>query len=277
MHVLGHLRLRATLLQFLLFPFKVAIQAIRPLANSAYVQPHVVLLLRGRTDGERMPLVVGNRRDIDKHIVARTEMEMIRPLDDQMHHLGGQQQSGTDIGLPMVAPHPDIAQCSFHDVDQSGEQEPLPEVGSMEEAQYPKGHVEQMGPIEDLKAALPPDKGLGAHKHNNQNRQQSNSRGISTSWNQAKESRTIGEQPLADGVVSGVYVRIVDHNYREVEQVHHRVDQAQHGYRNARQLVEVNVVVQWQVSGQTTSPQVGQGVPQHQHQNPGAVEVKALS
>jgi len=140
-----------------------------------------------------MPLIVGNGRYVHEDIIAGTEVKMMWSLDHQMHHLRRQKQPGADVRLAVLSPHPNEAKSPFHYVNESWEQEPLPEVGSMEEAQYPEGHIKQMRPIEDFETAFPPYKGLGAHEHHHQDGKQSYSRGIGTSWYQAKQTGTICE------------------------------------------------------------------------------------
>lgn len=89
-----------------LFPLEEAVQSVGPFANASDVQPDVVLLFGCATQRKRMPLVLGNGRDVYEHIIARTEAEVKWPLDDQMGDLGGQQQSGGDVRLAMLCSHP---------------------------------------------------------------------------------------------------------------------------------------------------------------------------
>jgi len=55
-----------------------------------------------------------------------------------------------------------------------------------------------------------------------------------------------------------IYVWIVDHDDGKVEQMHYCMNQAQYGDRDARQFVQIDVVIQWQVRGQPTTPEVSQ-------------------
>ena len=45
-----------------------------------------VLLLRGRADGEGVPLVLGDTRDTDKYPVAGRELEVARTTDRELRH-----------------------------------------------------------------------------------------------------------------------------------------------------------------------------------------------
>ena len=64
-------------------------------------RPH--LLLRGRADGERVPLEDGDLRNLDEDPVARSEVELGGLLDDEACDLGRQDQAGGDDRLAAVA------------------------------------------------------------------------------------------------------------------------------------------------------------------------------
>ena len=62
------------------------------------MQPQKALLFRGGADGERMPLVLGNGRDLDEDVVPRLVIEVGRTVDDQMCHLMcGDQKTCTQV------------------------------------------------------------------------------------------------------------------------------------------------------------------------------------
>jgi hypothetical protein len=48
-----------------------------------------------------MPLKLGNRRDVEVDIVPGLEGEVGGPLDDQVHHLGGEDDACGDVALAL--------------------------------------------------------------------------------------------------------------------------------------------------------------------------------
>ncbi len=73
----------------------------KPVVSLPDVEGEGVRLLRGRGDGERMPLKLGNRRNVEVDIVAGLEGEVGWALDDEVHHLGGEDDPGGDIALAL--------------------------------------------------------------------------------------------------------------------------------------------------------------------------------
>lgn len=74
----------------------------------------------------------------------------------------------------------------------------------MQEKANPKWNVQQMGPVEYFKASTTTDKWLGTEAHDKQNEEQCKAGGISTTWYEAKQTRSSGEQPLRNRIVVGI-------------------------------------------------------------------------
>ncbi len=77
------------------------VSVCEPVVSLPDVEGEGVRLLRGRGNGERMPLKLGNRRDVEVDIVPGLEGEVGRPLDDEVHHLGGEDDPGGDVALAL--------------------------------------------------------------------------------------------------------------------------------------------------------------------------------
>ena len=56
----------------------------------------LTILLWRTANGERVPFEVGNFRNADKNIVARTKCETFRPFDCKMRHFGRQKDARLD-------------------------------------------------------------------------------------------------------------------------------------------------------------------------------------
>ena len=91
------------LLTFLLLPvflLEVLIEPVGPLPDASDVQREEVVLLRRRTDGERMPFEFGDGRDLNEDPVSGRECEIMRPFDNQIGHFGRKNDAGGNRGLP---------------------------------------------------------------------------------------------------------------------------------------------------------------------------------
>ena len=64
----------------------VVVQLVGPVADSPDVQGEGAFLLRGRANGERVPLEGGYLRDLDLDPVARAVLEVFRFSDHQLSH-----------------------------------------------------------------------------------------------------------------------------------------------------------------------------------------------
>lgn len=167
--------------------------------------------------------------------------------------------------------------CSLHHVDDERNDEPLPEVGSVEHQQHPERHVQQVRPVEDLEAAAAPHKRLRAQKHHDEHAEERDARRIGAAAAQPEQSRPRGQQPFGQRVVAAVQYRIVRHDHREIDHVHDGVHHAVDGNQNAGHFVHVNVIVQRQDSAEAARSQECYALAQHQHQNKGTIEIQALT
>jgi len=59
--------------------------------------------------------------------------------------------------------------------------------------------------------------------------------------------------------------------------VHKGVDNTENKYEHPRQLVEINVLVEWKNYAEASCPEEGDALAQHQHQHKHAVKVQALA
>ena len=82
--------------------FKEAVEFVGPSANAADVQPEVAHLLRGRADGEWVPLVLGNLWNLDVDIVPRLKVEALWAGHHQVCDPGGQQEAFLDEHATML-------------------------------------------------------------------------------------------------------------------------------------------------------------------------------
>lgn len=77
-------------------------------------------------------------------------MEFLRTPDDQVGDPGRKKQPGADVGLPASGASPQDPEYSLSRVQRSGHQEPLPEVGPVEQQETPERDVQEMSPVEHL-------------------------------------------------------------------------------------------------------------------------------
>lgn len=109
-------------------------------------------LFRSRANGEWMPLIQGNDRNIDEDVVSRMEIKVGWPFDDEMGDSGREKNSWANVSFAALSPHPDESEDPLDEVDDARDQKPFPEVGSVEEDEDPEGNVHQMSPVEDLES-----------------------------------------------------------------------------------------------------------------------------
>lgn len=117
-----------------------------------------------------MPLVLGDSRNVDENVIPRAMAEMRRPLNDEVNDFRRQQDSRRHVSfaaiyhligdqshaveqLPSIRTHPNKSNDTFDDEDEAGDDEPLPEVRTVERDQKPERNVQQVSPVEDLEAA----------------------------------------------------------------------------------------------------------------------------
>lgn len=59
----------------------------------------MTLLLGSTADGEGMPLVGGDGRDVEVDVVSRLVVEKLRPLNHEVRHLEEKEKLGASSGL----------------------------------------------------------------------------------------------------------------------------------------------------------------------------------
>lgn len=67
------------------------------ISNVAIKISFLTFLFRCTADGEGVPLIFCDGRDVDEDVVARAVVKMWRSLNNQMSHFGGQQQPRADV------------------------------------------------------------------------------------------------------------------------------------------------------------------------------------
>lgn len=137
--------------QSLVFLLEVVVQSVRPFTHTSDVQPNVIILLWCTAQSEWMPFILCNIRNIHENVVSRSEMEVGWPFDHQVCNFGGQKDTGGDISLAAFRAQPQDSENPFNRVDESWNDEPLPEIRAVEENQNPERNVQQVGPVEYLK------------------------------------------------------------------------------------------------------------------------------
>ena len=137
-------------LEPLLLRLKVLVEPPRPVSDDPDVKADGVALLRRRADGEGVPLERGDGRDVDEDVVAGLEGKVGRPLDDQGHHLGGEDDAGGHPGLALVGQAlgdpADLLDGKHH----RRHDEPLPKVGRVDDQDAPVQDVQEVRPVEYL-------------------------------------------------------------------------------------------------------------------------------
>ena len=74
----------------------------------------------------------------------------MRPLDDQIGHFRRQHHPGKDGGLALAHPGGDEAVGELHQEDDARRDEPLPELGRVDDQYAPISYVQGVGEVEDL-------------------------------------------------------------------------------------------------------------------------------
>lgn len=184
-----------------------------------------------------MPLVLRNRWDINKNIVAGWESKMERSFDHQMHNFWWQQDPWRNVGLSSVWSHPNESQDALNNEDKTRQNKPLPEVGAVKSDEQPEGNVQQMCPVEDLKASTATDEWQGANEHDHENDDQQKAGRVSPSAYQPEETWPRCEQKFVEREVLGVDDGIVDGIAWEVDDVHDGVDASECDNQPTSQLV----------------------------------------
>ena len=85
---------------------------------------------------------LGNDGDLDEDPVAGRKVEVVRPLDDELCHLGGEDDAGRDGGLALA--HERLQQSAqlLQEEYDAGADDPLPELGRVQDEECPVAPVE---------------------------------------------------------------------------------------------------------------------------------------
>ena len=85
---------------------------------------------------------LGNDGDLDEDPVAGRKVEVVRPLDDELRDLGGEDDAGRDGGLALA--HEGLQQSAelLQEEDDAGAHDPLPELGRVQDEECPVAPIE---------------------------------------------------------------------------------------------------------------------------------------
>ena len=83
------------------------------------------------------------------------------------------------------------------DENDSKEHDPSPEDRGVQYQQAPVQPVAEVGEVEDLEVAAPPDKAHGADDHQGQDEDQCHARGVGVASHQSENSGLGGEHPVS--------------------------------------------------------------------------------
>ena len=136
------------------FIIEYLVETVSPVSHGPDMQGDGVRLLRCRGDRERMPLEVRDGRNIQEYVVARLEVEVRRPFDDQVDHLGGQDHAVGYVALALVREGVVEAERLLEDEEAAGPDEPLPEVWRVKHDQRPEHQVQEVSPVEYLQKIM---------------------------------------------------------------------------------------------------------------------------
>ena len=85
---------------------------------------------------------LGNDGDLDEDPVAGRKVEVVRPLDDELRDLGGEDDAGRDGGLALA--HEGLQQSAelLQQEDDARADDPLPELGRVQDEECPVAPIE---------------------------------------------------------------------------------------------------------------------------------------
>ena len=112
-----------------------------------------------------MPLVRGNGRNLDEDPITSAEVEARRSLDDEVGHLGGENDSCLDCRIPGPDAHHDQSYSHLNQPDQSRHDDPDPVFWGMEDKKGEEGPVEKVGEVEDVEVSSSADERKSADEH----------------------------------------------------------------------------------------------------------------
>lgn len=190
-----------------------------------------------------MPFILRNGWDVYKNVVARRERKVEWPFDHQVHNFWWKQDTRRNVRFSAVRSHPNESQHSLDDKDESGKNEPFPEVRAVKGDEKPEWNIKQMRPVENFEASTSADKWQWANKHDHENNDQKEAGGVGPSANQPEVARTRREQKFVESEVLGVDYRIVHSVAGKVDDVHESVNASKRDDQPSSQLVQVNVLI----------------------------------
>ena len=173
-----------------------AVQPVGPLPDAPDVKGERVVHLRGRADREGVPLEPRHGRYLDEDPVAGAEVEAGRSLDDQVRDARRKDDAGADDSL---SPSQEAAQDpvgQLDDKDAGRPDEPLPELGGVDEEEAPVEKVQHVGHVEHLEVAAPADERHRAHDHDDHDDHEGDARRVGNAARHAKDARHRRHYPV---------------------------------------------------------------------------------
>ena len=90
--------------------------------------PEIFIMLRGRTNRERMPFVPSYFRDTNKDPISGTKFEAVRSSDGQAGHFWRKNVRVDDLAVAVADEEREQPVQALQDVEQKRPQRPFPEV-----------------------------------------------------------------------------------------------------------------------------------------------------
>ena len=143
-----------------------------------------------------MPLVRSNGRNLYEDPIASTEVEARRSLNDEVGHLGGENDSCLDCRIPSCNAHHDQSYSHLNQPDQSRHNDPDPVLWSMEDKEGEEGPVEKVGEVEDVEVSCPTDEGKSADEDGCEDHQKSQTGGVCDTPYKTQSFGAICEHPI---------------------------------------------------------------------------------
>ena len=189
---------------------EVFVKFVGPVADPSDVDTEVVWIFWSGTDGEGMPLRLGDGGDLDEAPVTRTVVELARLLDLQTGHFGWKRNTFINDGFSMSKEIRDDSIELFRNKNDCPEDEPLPEAGSVDDQKTPVEPVVEMGEVEDLEVSASANKAHGADDHDSEDGNEGNTGGIGKPSNKSKYSRAGGKHPFCIAPSKDLHFNFID-------------------------------------------------------------------
>lgn len=127
-----------------------------------------------------------------------------------MYDLWWQQDSRRHIRFSTIWSHPNEPQKTFDGENKARNDEPLPEVWTMENDQEPEGNVHQMSPVKDFKASAATNKRKWTNKHHRENCNKQKACRVRPAADESKKLWSWSEEKLTEREVLRVDDSIVN-------------------------------------------------------------------